>query len=377
MARPELIYCGGQVFATAEEREQVSELVHLVLDSAFAERGGTTPGLVTLDVLSGGRSGARIFKASFKPQTGRRLSDPAMVVKIAPRNEGAREKANYDRFVQPLLPSDCRPDLLGFAAEGGHAALCYSFTGDGDGPETLTRRLSTGDLAALDHVLSTLFEQLRLCWYDVGHRVAETGLASYYLQRYFDDPAAAAAAEEKLIGYAARYFGAEKEDRGYRVGRTLFPSIHATLFARPEPRAFRSCLLHGDLNSDNILIDRERTFAQLIDFQRTGPGDIYQDLVSIEASIRINYPATETFARIWEIERSIALDDRQAHMLPYASAIAAVRDTARRFFGTGDFAFNYPFAVAAVGLRLMKALDLTDAAQARISASALWAVKTL
>ena len=43
--------------------------------------------------------------------------------------------------------------------------------------------------------------------------------------------------------------------------------------------------------------------------------------------------------------------------------------------GAGDRAYH--FAVAAVGLRLMQAVDLSDTARARITAATLWAVKAL
>lgn len=321
-----------------------------------------------LEPLGGGRSGAHVFKATL-------ASGPPVVVKISPRDEGMREKANYDRFVRPFLPVECRPDLLGFAEAHDHVALCYAFVDDGGKSETLTDRLAAGDLAALDVVLSSTFGNLRRCWYSLIQR--ETDLARYYRDRYFANPASLAEAEETLSGCLSRYFGGRRHKNGYAIDETVFPSIGDVLFSGRDERAYRSCILHGDLNSDNVVFGRDRMSAYLIDFQRTGRGHVYQDLVSIEASVRINYPPSRASRDILETERLIASDDPLARNDAYAAAICDVRNAAHLCFGHGGESSTYSFAVAAVGLRLMQATDLSDAARARISASALWAAKAL
>src|SRR3546814_13690708 len=72
---------------------------------------------------------------------------------------------------------------------------------------------------------------------------------------------------------------------------TAFPSICGVLFSSPTARGYRSCVIHGDLNSDNVVVGPNGAPVQLIDFPRTGRGHVYQDLVSLEASVRINYPS--------------------------------------------------------------------------------------
>ena len=54
-----------------------------------------------------------------------------------------------------------------------------------------------------------------------------------------------------------------------------------------------------------------------------------------------------------------------------------LRAAAARDYGVGAGDRAYHFAVAAVGLRLMQAVDLSDTARARITAATLWAVKAL
>ena len=115
----------------------------------------------------------------------------------------------------------------------------------------------------------------------------------------------------------------------------------------------------------------------LVDFLKTGRGHVYEDLVALEASVRINYPPDASFGEILETERRIALGLRLPRNDPYSASIRKVRDAALRHFGRVEDDANYHFAVAAIGLRLMRALDLSHIARARITASALWAAKVV
>jgi hypothetical protein len=109
---------------------------------------------------------------------------------------------------------------------------------------------------------------------------------------------------------------------------------------------------------------------------KTGRGHVYEDLVSLEVSVRINYPRDAANGDILETERLIALG-RLHRKKPYAAAIRRIRAAAFDYFGRVEDDAAYHFAVAAIALRLMEATDLTHVARARITASALWAAKML
>lgn len=372
---PDILFSRTICFASVDERRDIVDLARQALEDAYARLGNPLDTII-LEPLGGGRSGAHIFKATSSAGCDHDRKALPTVLKILPLTNGLRERANFNAYVLPLLPAIYRPELLSFASAHGHAALCYSFIGDDERSDTLTDCLAMGDLTALDCVLSSLIETLRQCWYSAVQGQAETDLARYYHDRYFDTPGAAAAAEKLLLAHASRYFDAQQCAQGYRIGRTAFPSMCATLFTDEEARAYKSYVVHGDLNSDNIILDRDRSRAQLIDFQRTGRGHGCQDLVALEASLRINYPSNAPVSEIFEIEQLIACRDPRIRSNAYAMAIVGIRETACRLFGVEEAA-NYQFAVATIGLRLMRATDLSGAALARISASALWAAKLL
>lgn len=373
---PDLRFSSRLPFATAREAREIAELIKLALVNAHPEIGDSVCDAIMLETLNGGRSGSFVFKATALTNKGRWRHQARMVVKVAPLDAGTAEQANYEQLVRPLLPSGHRPDLHGFATAHHRAALCYSLLGDGDNPETLTDRLAMGDVTPLPLILSSLFEHLHQ-WYSANQTRPDKDLARYYLARYFSDTSSAILAEATLLGHAAQYFGAQHSAQGYRIHEAEFPAICELLFAGRNARAYTSCIVHGDLNSDNIILDRHGKFAGLVDFQRTGRGHVFQDIVALEMSVRINAPSNASFDDIWEVERLIALGPSPIGSDPYAMAIIGIRETGRRLFGFEEMVANYQFAVATIGLRLMRATDLSDAACARITASALWAATKL
>jgi hypothetical protein len=300
-------------------------------------------------------------------------------MKILPRAEGEDEKANYDKFVRSALPTMCRPELLGFARTRNHAGLCYSFVGGREGHEvdTLTNYLQRGDTTKVDLLLQIIFDPMRDTWYSPPLIREESDIALRYLARYFTRKRDAAESEAILQACTARYFNAERIDGGCAIGGTSFPSPHALLFAHDRKRPYRSCILHGDLNTDNIIAAHEQARVTLVDFQKTGRGHVYEDLVALEAGVRINYPPDASFSQILESERLIALGRPPPVRNPYDASIRKIRDTALRFFGNVEGNANYHFAVGAIGLRLMQATDLSHVARARVTASAVWASKVL
>src|SRR3546814_15047027 len=90
------------------------------------------------------------------------------------------------------------------------------------------------------------------------------------------------------------------------IGATAFPSICGVLFSSPTARGYRSCVIHGDLNSDNVVVGPNGAPVQLIDFPRTGRGHVYRDLVSLKASVRINSPSAASYDHILNTHRPSA-----------------------------------------------------------------------
>jgi hypothetical protein len=375
---PDIRFSGGTPFRTAREREEALSLIRRLAASPGVADGLTA---ATLEALNGGRSAARVFKLTPFFGPARRAKGAPVVVKIAARVEGAREKAKYEKFARAGLPAACRPDLLAYGRTRAYSGLCWSFAGGSgaSGMETLTDYLQRGDATKVGLVLDRIFDPLRDTWYKPALIRAESDIARRYLDRYFTGPRSTAETEAILRACAARYFNARQKSGRYVIGGQSFPTPRALLFASGRKRPYASCILHGDLNSDNIVVTDDPDGVTVVDFQKTGRGHVHEDLIHVEASVRINHAPDARFGEILEKERLIALEERSRPRRddPYSAAIRRIRDAAFRYFGRVEDDANYHFAVAAIGLRLMQAVDLTHVARARITASALWAAKAL
>jgi hypothetical protein len=372
-------FAGGTPFATVRAHNEALSLIQRLAVSACGNVADRALGAVMLENLAGGRSAARVFKMTPLFGLGREGKGAPVVVKIAPRAQGVIERANYDKFVRSGLPAACRPDLLGFACTRSYSGLCYSFVGRSGASriDTLTDHLQRGDVTKLELVLRRIFAPLRDTWYTAAQLRGERDIAKRYLDRYFTGPRSTASTEARLRACAARYFDARQKDGRYVIGGVSFPSPRAILFASDRKRPYVSCILHGDLNSDNVVVADDPARVAVIDFQKTGRGHVYGDWVHVEQSVRINYERDGSSGKILEMERLIALGRGRRGADPYSRSIRSIRAAAFRCFGQVEDDANYHFAVAATGLRLMKAVDLSHVARARITASTLWAAKVL
>jgi hypothetical protein len=378
---PDIRFDFGALSSTAREHEAMPSLIRRLAVSAGIGTSERPLGAATLEALTGGRSEARVFKLTPFFGPGRAIKGAPVVMKIAPDLQCVREKANYDACVRHTLPAASRPELLGFVRTRTHSGLCYSFVGRADGVrgDTLTDCLQRGDLAKLDLVLRSLIKPMRNTWHAAALLRMERDIAKRYLDRYFTGPRSTAQTESTLQACAVRYFGAQQKAGRCVIGELSFPSPRTILFASRRKRPYRSCIIHGDLNSDNLIFTGGRSGVAnvaMIDFQKTGRGHVHEDLIALEASVRINFPQDTGCSDILEQERLIALG-RGSRKDPYTASIRKIRDSATRHFGQVEDAANYHFAVAAIGLRLMQATDLVHVARARITASTLWAAKVL
>lgn len=373
-------FCGDPQFKTGEERTEILSLIRQVVTMPGVRKEGSELNAIAVTPLTGGRNAAYVFKVMPLSGSCCLAKGTPIVIKILHDREGIREKANYDQFVRPMLPSRSRPELLGLARSGDQVALCYSFIGEHHetGPATLTDHLQRGDVTAIELFLRSIFNSLCSAWYAPHLIQRESHIALRYLQRYFVGRDAAFETETALSLRASRYFNGQGKGGRYIIGQSTFPSPHKLLFATQQERPYHSCVIHGDLNTDNILVAPDQAHMSLIDFQKTGRGHVYEDLVAVEASIRINYPPDETnYDEILESERLIALSRYPSINDPYATSIQRIRSAAFCHFGHFESLAAYHFSVAAIGLRLMQATDLSHVAYARITASTLWAAKIL
>jgi hypothetical protein len=334
--------------------------------------GAPEPETVVLSPLAGARA-SQVFRLTplFDRAEGPMRGTP-LVVKFVSLADGLAEQANYTTFVRPFLPAARRPELHGLAIAGQHAALCYAFIGTADrSSATLTDFFLRGDIQQMDSLLRGALDH----WYSEDMIRQEGDLARRYLDRFFSGRRRVAEAEATLSACATSFFGAQACDSGFSIAGEWLPSPNRVLFEGGCSRPLRSCIIHGDLNSDNIVFADNDTAATLVDFRETGRGHVFEDLVSLELSVRINFAAGNArWPDVLDSERRIAAGDWRHNK--YASAIGRIRDAASYYFGSTDDG-GYQYSLAAIGLRVLLIPELTETARARVAASTLLAAKSL
>ena len=82
------------------------------------------------------------------------------------------------------------------------------------------------------------------------------------------------------------------------------PIYHPFIKDRPLYLPTHTAMTHGDLNGENLLIDRDnRTW--LIDFYRTGEGHIFRDFITLETTIKFQLYGEDDLSFLYEFEKCI------------------------------------------------------------------------
>ncbi len=329
---------------------------------------------VILEQLSGGRSGSRVYKLLAEAANGRFALVPT-VLKISKRQNAEKERNNYKDFVQWVIPYHWRPELVGFGSTKDWGAVLYSFVIP---PKRKFQSLTWFiEKAMVDHLLfaiDEIFSAKNQTWYSAELQHTESrNLNHRYHEKYFGDHDIVHVANARLVEAVSGRVTVRPTDSYLTVCGEKFPIPVDTVFGRSFDD-FRSCIQHGDLNSNNVIVSEDKTSLSFIDFQDTGRGHVFEDFVCFEQSIRLGLQADLGSAEDI-LAGETALNEGRAPSIPYFQAIKRVRDHAFENFGE-DYP-SYLYGISAFGLRLMRLNGITEEARFRVAASVLAACKKL
>lgn len=374
-----ILWPDTEIFASDEDRREALFFVHEFLARTTLAGGHPKPQNIAIEPLAGGRNAVHVLKVTPLPAVETKVPyrEP-FVIKIVSCDKGRQEKAAYDKFVRAGVPPCYRPELFDFIDAGKYSALCYAYVGGSRAEiNTISSRLQKQDPRIIKIIIGDIFSKIGNTWYGKTAIRREQAISDYYAERYFPDRDHLIENIAMLSHLAASYFGLSAGNGVCtRGGRSIAPLLE-TLFQAGRSHRYSSCILHGDFNTDNIIVGSDEASTILIDFQKTGRGHVYMDLVALESSIRINFPGDAAFDHIWRQEQRVASGLQPISQDAYVAAIQAIRIAAFNHFGAFEDDWTYHFAVVATSLRLMQATDLSDAAKARITAAALWAANIL
>ncbi|HMI20101.1 MAG TPA: phosphotransferase [Sphingomonas sp.] len=358
----------GDLLKAGPKRELVS-LIRQVMFCGHEPDDLMHPDEVTLEPMAGGLSGSWVFKMISRNSKSGITCVPA-VLKVSALEYAQQELDNYHRFVKWGLPYTWRVDLLGSGTTKSYGAIAYSFIlSDLQKFEPLTDALRKCEDSRVAAVIDTLFSPDMRRWYGDPLIRTEKNIVERYVGRYFRGAEAQSISEAKFLEVAQKAFKAHLVGSSVMVGARKFDNPGAVLFGFPMGE-YRSCICHGDLNSNNVMLAaNEQTI--FIDFQETGRAHVFEDFVTMEASIRL-YHGEDGLHGDRLLEADMAVGDGQdiAGLGAGHKLIAQIRRLARKNFPNENFT-TYYYAAAAFHYRLLRVANLTDGQTERVVAAVL------
>ena len=368
---------GGGKFR--EATRQVRSLFQQATFTSHDQDPGLRIEQVRLEPL-GGRSRSMVFRMS--AVTGREDAGGGFVpavIKVSSREDTLTELRNYAKYVRWSLPYTWRVDILGYGLTRDFGAVCYSFVlSDEREFDALTTLVRQAKYDKVEGILRLLFDAGRRHWYHPGMVESGGSINMRYQARYFPGVNDMERSTDVFMDVVQRQFGAIIRGAEIEVQGGRHRQPRDLLFGRSHGDCL-SCICHGDLNSDNIMVASNGGVV-FIDFQDTGRGHVFEDFVRMEMSLRIWSDTVRMEPAPWRAvltwEDALAGGQRGEAWSGEYELIMLVRKLARENFPTERFR-NYHYGVAAFGLRLLRVPELEVWQRARIVAAVVGACKVL
>ena len=322
-------------FESTQSRIILEQIVRMVTFTSHNVDMQTVANRAILETLDGGNSGSDVYKLKTYTQKG--LQCINSVLKISPIKDALKELENYQKYVKWYLPYTWRAELIGYGFTKELGALCYSFAYNDDIPfESLSYHISKKDNKKVFHAIDYIFTPDYQRWYHENNVSKNEEITKYFHKKWFKK-------DNGNEGVIHRAF--KKVLSEYNLGNNNFVEINSKQYPMPEvflfsPERgdFHTCLCHGDLNSNNILLT-EKNDLIFIDFQHTGRGHVFEDFVTLECSLRFYSNFDMSFDDL--IKEEICLIDDNKSKLPFADHMNKLRHFAKDTMKAENFDHYY------------------------------------
>jgi protein-tyrosine phosphatase/nicotinamidase-related amidase/aminoglycoside phosphotransferase (APT) family kinase protein len=231
---------------------------------------------VDLEPISGGYSGAGVWRATSRDALGHRQA-PA-VVKLGPNRTIAQERAAFEQ-VEAVLGNNA-PSVRGFVDLGDRAGLKYAYAAMGQGQVRTLQSMFAANAAThrLISVVRSAFEEV------LGPLYAAARFERMPLFEHYQFSRERGPAVRKSV--AAVTPDSRRKVLGFPGGMSLpnvceFYEDFLAHHRRPAQDYHYVAYVHGDLNAANVLVDAHHN-VWVIDFFQAGPGHVLKDLAKFE-----------------------------------------------------------------------------------------------
>jgi nicotinamidase-related amidase len=260
---------------------------------------------VSLDPLSGGFSGSRVFRSRSTDKRG--LREVPFVVKIDEHAKIARERVAVES-VENLLGA-ASPRMSEYVDLETRGGIKYQFATMHAGEVQTLRSAfhAAPDPETVRSLFATVIERVLSRLYQAPH-LDRLPLLGYY----GFTPTNMAAAQTRCAGLAESVSGDILHIQGLAEGYPNPARLYRGVTGFEEPMEVACAMIHGDLNLANVLMDASGN-TWLIDYFWTRVGHALQDIAKLENDLKfllVPLADDESLRRAvaWE-ERLLTVDD--------------------------------------------------------------------
>ncbi|MFO1359535.1 phosphotransferase [Plasticicumulans sp.] len=314
------------------KKARVEEIVSIIEQVLYDGTITCASEKISLTSINGGRSGSIVLGCKIIGSVRYAITG---VIKISKVNQAREELANYNKYVKWLLPYTWRIDVIGTGFSENFGGICYSFAFEGQGlesPKSASEFINNSQFGVIDKICSSIFDPSKKTWYaQIG--ACETEISEYFTShKYYKKPSLI----EDRVNQLYRLLSENFENN------FIFSENHIVLYGKKVERPdklilakdwgkIEECISHGDLHCGNILVHPGSGDVAFIDFQHTGYHYLFRDFVSVESSIRIEWPSVIMINDVTELlDQEILLStfDANAPLEPYLQYCYKIRKVA-------------------------------------------------
>jgi hypothetical protein len=247
---------------------------------------------IVVEPMVPGYSGAGIVTVHpfFEQGAGQKV-----VVKFGDVQQIEEENTNYVNYVKPFIGGQYGTVILDRFYMDNLGGIAYTFLGTNiDSMQEFGDFYARANTDQVKQALNHLFRDACRLWY-----ASTTTLRPLNLTELYQKQSLSTYNLKKLESVVSREMPTvlhQKTLTFSSLGNLSRPDFTNPLYVLRDVRPFvcssYMTTTHGDLNQRNILVDRnEHTY--LIDFERTGPGHILQDVAMLDCVIRFQLLSAE------------------------------------------------------------------------------------
>ncbi len=273
--------------------------------------------------LSGGKSNANVFRIvpyvtdeiianKYRPINN-------VVLKIGPRNEIHQESNNFDKYVRWYLKDKQRVNKIRYRESSNKlGGILYTFAGTKTQYVKKFSDIIKDDSMTSDKLydlICSIFDPNAQDWY--SHRIMETkSIFDEYSTRIGIAGDNASRLDDFLLNKRPKDLKLKflidkdnKTDKDYivfnekiKLKNPIKYALEKNLFINDK---YQSCIIHGDLNGENILLNENLDWI-LIDYFKVARGHVFDDFICLEVSIRARILSDKiSMETLYDMELSI------------------------------------------------------------------------